>query len=105
MARDSDLTTTNPRNDFLILLPDATAAGARAFAARMRATVIEQLKQEPTFWIRTFPESALAARAKGSAISQSEAQLRRRATDKKTPEMGGPTGERRHSSAMRAATS
>jgi DNA-binding response OmpR family regulator/KaiC/GvpD/RAD55 family RecA-like ATPase len=104
IARDSDLTTTNARNDLLILLPDANATGARAFAARMRTKVLENLKLEPTFWIRTFPESALAARAKGSAISQSEAQmLRRRASDMNPPNPGA--GERRHSNAMRAAIS
>jgi CheY-like chemotaxis protein len=56
LARDSDLTSTNPRNDLVILLADAGAAGARSFAGRLRARVIEELNQEPTLWMRTFPD-------------------------------------------------
>jgi DNA-binding response OmpR family regulator/KaiC/GvpD/RAD55 family RecA-like ATPase len=56
LARDADLTSTNPRNDLVILLTDADASGARAFAGRLRARVIEELDQEPVLWIRSFPD-------------------------------------------------
>ena len=56
LARDSDLTSTNPRNDLVIMLADAGAAGARAFAGRLRARVIDELKQEPALWMRSFPD-------------------------------------------------
>ena len=56
LARDADLTSTNPRNDLVILLADAGASGARAFAGRLRARVIDELGQEPTLWIRSFPD-------------------------------------------------
>jgi len=91
LARDSDLTTINAQNDLLVLLPDANAAGARSFANRLRARVVDELRQEPTFWIRTFPESALAARANGSTINQAEAQLlHRRASDSPSDSPEGP---------------
>lgn len=56
LARDADLTSTNPRNDLVILLADAGASGARAFAGRLRARVIDELNQEPALWIRSFPD-------------------------------------------------
>ena len=56
LARDADLTSTNPRNDLVILLADAGASGARAFAARLRARVIDELDQEPALWIRSLPD-------------------------------------------------
>ena len=56
LARDADLTSTNPRNDLVILLADAGASGARAFAGRLRARVMEELDQEPALWIRSFPD-------------------------------------------------
>jgi CheY-like chemotaxis protein/KaiC/GvpD/RAD55 family RecA-like ATPase len=56
LTRDSDLTTTNPRNDLVIMLADAGAAGARAFAGRLRARVAEELQQEAALWMRSFPD-------------------------------------------------
>lgn len=56
LTRDSDLTSTNPRNDLVILLADAGASGARAFAGRLRARVIDELNQEPALWMRSFPD-------------------------------------------------
>ena len=56
LARDADLTSTNPRNDLVILLADAGASGARAFAGRLRARVMEELNQEPALWMRSFPD-------------------------------------------------
>jgi CheY-like chemotaxis protein/KaiC/GvpD/RAD55 family RecA-like ATPase len=56
LTRDSDLTSTNPCNDLVILLADAGASGARALADRLRARVIDDLNQEPALWMRSFPD-------------------------------------------------
>ena len=56
LTRDVDLTSTNPRNDLVILLADAGADGARAFAGRLRARVAEELQQEAAVWMRSFPD-------------------------------------------------
>jgi CheY-like chemotaxis protein/KaiC/GvpD/RAD55 family RecA-like ATPase len=56
LARDSDFTSTNPCNDLVILLADAGASGARAFAGRLRARVMDELNREPTLWMRSFPD-------------------------------------------------
>jgi DNA-binding response OmpR family regulator len=106
LARDTDLTTTNTRNDLVMLLPDATASGARAFAARLRTSVVEQTSEEPTFWIRSFPESALAAHASGGAIAAHEIKHLRRASDHKSPDGGldSSTDESSRSSAAGAGT-
>jgi hypothetical protein len=106
LARDTDPTTTNSRNDLLILLPDASAAGARAFAGRLRGRVVERINQEPTFWIRSFPESALGTRATGAVITGAELNQLRRATDDTTATEAGQSRQTHPGpSAMRAATS
>jgi DNA-binding response OmpR family regulator len=105
LARDTDPTTTNSRNDLLILLPDASAAGARAFAGRLRSRVVERINQEPTFWIRSFPESALGARATGAVITGAEVNQLRRASDDTAADAGQSRQTQSGSSAMRAATS
>jgi CheY-like chemotaxis protein len=56
LARDSDITSTNPRDDLVIMLADAGAAGARAFSGRLRARAIDELNQEPALWMRSFPD-------------------------------------------------
>ncbi|HEX8091268.1 MAG TPA: response regulator, partial [Blastocatellia bacterium] len=43
LARDTDLISTNPRNDLVVLLANADASGARAFAARLRERATEEL--------------------------------------------------------------
>lgn len=56
LARDSDLTSTNQRNDLVILLPDADTSGARSFAGRLLERIIEELNYEPALWMRSFPD-------------------------------------------------
>ena len=56
LARESDLTSTNPRNDLVIMLADAGVSGARAFSGRLRARVMDELNQEPALWTRSFPD-------------------------------------------------
>lgn len=56
LARENDLMSTNPRNDLVVLLTDADTSGARAFAGRLRDRVVEELMEEPSLWMRSFPE-------------------------------------------------
>lgn len=56
LARDTDLTSTNERNDLVVLLSDADTSGAKSFARRLRERVIEELKEEPALWMRSFPD-------------------------------------------------
>lgn len=56
LARENDLMSTNPRNDLVILLTDAESSGAQAFAGRLRDCVQEELTEEPSLWIRSFPD-------------------------------------------------
>ena len=89
LARDSDLTSTNPRNDLVIMLADAGADGARAFLSRLRARAIDELNQEPALWMRSFPdldqstESAprVGSRRKGATLSRRSGDQRAHASD------------------------
>lgn len=56
LVRDSDLISTNPRNDLVILLADADTTGARAFLSRLRQRVLDEMGHEPIVWIRSFPD-------------------------------------------------
>jgi len=85
LARDADLTSTNPRNDLVILLTDAGASGARAFAGRLRARVIEELDQEPVLWIRSFPDQEESTESAQPADNAPTGRtLNRRSGDKAT---------------------
>jgi DNA-binding response OmpR family regulator len=56
LIREGDLTSTNPRNDLVVLLANADTAGARAFAGRLRERVLEELGNEASLWMRSFPD-------------------------------------------------
>ena len=56
LARDTDLTSTNQRNDLVVLLSEADTAGAKSFAGRLQERVIEELNEEPALWMRSFPD-------------------------------------------------
>jgi DNA-binding response OmpR family regulator/KaiC/GvpD/RAD55 family RecA-like ATPase len=56
LVREDDLTSTNARNDLVVLLANADTAGARAFAGRLRERVLEELSQEASLWMRSFPD-------------------------------------------------
>lgn len=81
LARDADLTSTNPRNDLVILLADAGASGARAFAGRLRARVLEELNQEPVLWMRSFPDLEESTEASTPVHTQSPGAFNRRSSD------------------------
>ncbi|MFY9607435.1 MAG: ATPase domain-containing protein [Blastocatellia bacterium] len=82
VVRDTDLASTNAPGDVVILLADARATGARAFAIRLRQTVAQKLNQEPSVWMRSFPGLEEASQATGfSASPTNGGRHRRRATD------------------------
>jgi CheY-like chemotaxis protein/KaiC/GvpD/RAD55 family RecA-like ATPase len=68
LARENDLMSTNPRNDLVVLLTDADTSGAQSFAGRLRDRVVEDLIDEPSLWIRSFPELEESTEA-GTATS------------------------------------
>lgn len=83
LVRDTDLMSTSPRNDLVILLTDADAAGAHAFVSRLRERVLNDLNQEPSVWLRSFPELEEDTEATASAYSLNNGSHgRRRASDK-----------------------
>jgi DNA-binding response OmpR family regulator/KaiC/GvpD/RAD55 family RecA-like ATPase len=56
LVREDDLTSTNPRNDLVVLLANADTSGARAFAGRLRERVLQEVSQEASLWMRSFPD-------------------------------------------------
>ena len=88
IARESDLTSTNPSNDLVLLLGDAGAPGALSFAVRLRARVKDELNQDPALWLRSFPDlevSAASAPKDAPPVNlSSRGAFNRRATDQAT---------------------
>ena len=78
LIREGDLTSTNPRNDLVVLLANADTVGARAFAGRLRERVLEELGSEASLWMRSFPDleesteaaTPLLKAAAGSALNR-----------------------------------
>ena len=82
LVRESDLLSTNPRNDLVILLTDANATGAQAFVSRLRERVLNEMNQEPSVWLRSFPDLEEATEATTSAFKPNNgSRARRRASD------------------------
>ncbi len=82
VVRDTDMTSTNVPGDVVILLADARASGARAFAIRLREAVSQKLNQELSVWMRSFP--GLEETSEATVLSASPTngrRHRRRATD------------------------
>ncbi|HJQ69779.1 MAG TPA: response regulator [Blastocatellia bacterium] len=103
LVRDTDLVSTNPRNDLVILLADADTAGARAFIARMREQILKEMNQEPTVWVRSFPDLEETTDSTPSSNNAGNPTPSRRATDR--VEQEGDEGQLRSSSAPQAARS
>jgi hypothetical protein len=55
IVRNDDLISMNPRDDFVVLLSDADAAGAKAFIVRLLDRVVNEMSSEPLVWLRSFP--------------------------------------------------
>ncbi len=82
LVRESDLISTNLRNDLVILLTDADAAGAQAFVNRLRERVLDEMNQEPSVWLRSFPDLEEATETAASAFKLNNgSRARRRASD------------------------
>jgi CheY-like chemotaxis protein len=97
LIRETDLLSTNPRNDIVILLTDANASGARAFVSRLRERIINELHQEPGIWLRSFPDLEEANSARDWTYRSSNGGgASRRATDRRAapePAREQPTSE------------
>ena len=89
LVRDTDLVSTNPRNDLVILLADADTAGARAFIARMREQILKEMNLEPTVWVRSFPDLEETTDSTPSSNNTANATPSRRATDRLEQEGNG----------------
>ncbi len=104
LVRDTDLVSTNPRNDLVILLADADTAGARAFISRMREQIVKEMNQEPTVWVRSFPDLEETTDSTPSSNNSANGNPpSRRATDR--PEQQGNGAQSRSSDALLNARS
>jgi CheY-like chemotaxis protein len=88
LARDLDITSTNPRNDLVILLSDAGPQGARSFAARLRARVMDEWNVEPTLWTRSFPDIGESGTAAAANVAATSGALSRRSGDRANHQRG-----------------
>jgi DNA-binding response OmpR family regulator/KaiC/GvpD/RAD55 family RecA-like ATPase len=97
LVRDTDLISTNPRNDLVIMLADADAFGARAFISRLRERLAAELNEEPSVWLRSFPELEEVSGAIASEVVPANGGKRqRRATDSERDEL---KADRQHAAA------
>jgi CheY-like chemotaxis protein/KaiC/GvpD/RAD55 family RecA-like ATPase len=55
MVRDCDLVSMNQNRDLVVLLRDADTSGAKAFINRFEQRAIQEVKQKPSIWLRSFP--------------------------------------------------
>jgi len=88
LVRDSDVISTNPNNDIVALLADADATGARAFVGRLRERVSRELNQEPSLWMRSFPDLDDKVEPVGAAVASYNPN--RRASDRMQQQAGRP---------------
>ncbi|MEW6210771.1 MAG: response regulator [Acidobacteriota bacterium] len=79
-VRDTDLISTNSQNEFVVLLSEADANGGRAFVNRLRERVRTNFNEDPSIWMRSFPE---LTETRGPARSSPESgHFNRRASDR-----------------------
>lgn len=79
-VRDTDLISTNSQNEFVVLLSEADANGGRAFVHRLRERVKSSFNEEPSIWMRSFPE---LKETRGPIRSSQESDnFNRRASDR-----------------------
>ena len=83
VVRDTDLASANAPGEVVILLADARASGARAFANRLREIVAQKMNQEPSVWMRSFPELEETREAATVSSKPTNGNVyRRRASDR-----------------------
>jgi len=56
LVRSCDCISLNEKRDFVVLLSDEDTAGAKAFINRLTARVKGEMSQEPSIWVRSFPD-------------------------------------------------
>ncbi len=79
-VRDTDLISTNSQNEFVVLLSEADANGGKAFVHRLRERVKSSFNEEPSIWMRSFPE---LKETRGPVRSSQEGgNFNRRASDR-----------------------
>jgi DNA-binding response OmpR family regulator len=84
LVRETDVVSTNPRNDMLILLVDADTAGARAFVTRLRTRVMEDMSHNLLVWVRSFPDLKEVSDTPQTEKSPADrGQFNRRASDRR----------------------
>lgn len=54
-VRNADIVSINPNNELIVLLHDTNSIGARAFISRARRILSEELNQNLSVWMRSFP--------------------------------------------------
>jgi CheY-like chemotaxis protein/KaiC/GvpD/RAD55 family RecA-like ATPase len=86
LIRETDLLSTNPRNDVVILLTDANANGAQAFVSRLRERIVNDLHEEPGIWLRSFPDLEESTGAKDWTYRSSNGGASRRTGDRRAAE-------------------
>ncbi len=79
-VRDTDLISTNSQNEFVVLLSEADANGGKAFVNRLRERVKSNFNEEPSIWMRSFPE--LKETRGPLRSSQEGGNFNRRASDR-----------------------
>jgi DNA-binding response OmpR family regulator len=103
LVRETDVVSTNPRNDMLILLVDADAAGARAFVTRLRTRVMDEMSHSLLVWVRSFPDlEEVSDSSQAEKNPTDKGQFNRRASDRRNRDDEGAPGL---FSARRAAAS
>ena len=56
LVRSCDCISLNEKRDFVVLLSDADTAGGKAFINRLTTRVKTVMNQEPSIWMRSFPD-------------------------------------------------
>jgi hypothetical protein len=54
-VRNADIVSINPNKELVVLLHDTHSIGARAFISRARRILPEELSQNISVWMRSFP--------------------------------------------------
>ncbi|MCI0487507.1 MAG: response regulator [Blastocatellia bacterium] len=86
LVRETDLISTNSRNDLVVFLADADGTGAQAFMNRLRERVTEEMKEEPSLWLRSFPDIEEAVEPTFPNFLNANGKSNRRAEDKSDEE-------------------
>jgi CheY-like chemotaxis protein len=90
IIRNDDLISMNQRNDFVVLLSDADAAGARAFIGRLFDRVVSDMDTEPLVWLRSFPHREEATEVAWQTLSTTATKALSQPLEPPTPRKSQP---------------